>query len=1505
MRKKANKALQESEERFLSIFNNMDVGITLLDLNGHIIRTNELYCDFLGYSQEEIVGMHFSKFTHPEDLNKDMDLFDALVKGKRSGYDFEKRHVRKNGKIVWGRLRASLVRDDNGHPKYALMTCIDITERKRAEETLRESEEKFRLTFENAKDAILWADSETGIIINCNKAAETLLEKKREEIIGRSQTTLHPPQKAEYYSKMFKRHIEQRGAVDDEAEIITKSGKIKTVHITASTTSVAGKSIIQGIFRDITEQKRMEAALRESEGRYRNLVETAPVVIFALSKDGTITSLNPAFEKITGWSRNEWLGKSFTPIIHPDDLPLAMESFQKTLRGETPPPHELRVLSKSGEYLIGEFTSAPQIENGKVVGEFGVVRDITEHKRAEEALRKSGEALRESEKRYRTLIENIGEGIGVVDEEERFIFVNPAAENLFGVPTGGLVGRNLKAFVTPEQFSMIKKQTGKRHKGARTTYEIEIIRPDKERRFILVTAVPQTDDKERFVSTFGVFRDITERKKAEETLRESEERYRELTESITDVFFAMDRDLRYTYWNKASEKLTGISAKDAIGKSLTEVFPDVKGTKVEQFYLETLRTQQPQSFVNEYQLRGEDFVFEINAYPTKDGLSVFVKDVTERKKAEEALRESEGRYRNLVETVPVVLYALSEDGTITSLNPAFEKLTGWSRDEWLGKSFPPIIHPDDLPLAIESFQKTLSGEIQPPIELRVLSKSGEYLIGEFTSTPKIENGKVVGELGIVRDITERKRAEEALRESQEKFERLFMDNPEAAVYMDSSFHILDINPRFANLFGYSLEEVRGKLINDVIVPKGKVKEGEELDKKALEGYVHYDTVRKRKDRSLVPVSISAAPIIVEGKSIGTVGLYRDITERKMLEERLSTLNLYGGKLNAARDLQEVYELTLDAMEETLGFEHAAFMVVEKGNLRDACLRGYPTTLSVMLPLDGTKKGITVKAANMRKPVLVPDVEKDKDYVGSVPSIRSELAVPVVAEDKVFGVLDVESRKLGAFDEKDVTLLQILASHAATAISNLKKRGMLEKRSNQFASLMKSSAEMIHSTDMRQRLQKIAEAIRELGWRRVVISVRDENMAIRNPEDMVTAGLTREEKEFLWNNRRSGQKMLERYGPEYERFKMGEFYYLPWSDPWVREKFSEGVVLSHLKPEEMVDWYPDDLLYAPLRLADGRIVGTLSVDDPTDGRRPSKESLAPLELFIHQAAVAIENARLIEQLNNAKNQISEYADQLELKVKQRTQQLMEAQKRLLKSERLAAIGEIAAMVGHDLRNPLTGIAGATYYLKMKSDPKMGKKAREMLELIEEDIEYSNKIISDLLEYSIELRLEMAETTPKTIVKEALSLVKFPINIQVLDSTRTEPKIKVDAEKMKKAFVNIIKNAIDAMPKGGKLTITSKESDGSLEITFSDTGVGMSKDTLEKLWAPLFTTKAKGMGLGLPICKRIIEAHGGNISVDSTVGKGTTLTVTIPVEPKLEGEEKVWVELPESLLSTTKT
>ncbi len=748
-------------------------------------------------------------------------------------------------------------------------------------------------------------------------------------------------------------------------------------------------------------------------------------------------------------------------------------------------------------------------------------------------------------------------------------------------------------------------------------------------------------------------------------------------------------------------------------------------------------------------------------------------------------------------------------------------------------------------------------------------------------------------------------------------------------------------------------------------------------------------------------------MILEEKTVAPIvdiTQYKRMEEdRKRFEERLSALNKYSLELNMAESMEEIYELTLNAMEKTLGFEHASFMVVDKNMLCIVDQRGYPESLSLKLPLDG-KRGLTVRAAKTCKSVLVQDTKKERDYVEGVPEIRSELAVPIKIGQRVFGVLNVESKRLDVFDKRDQKLLEILASHAATAMSDLRLHARIEKRSEELAALMKSSTKIMRTADLRQRLKVIAEAIQGLGWRRAVIALKDENL---ETTDLVTVGLTPEEEKYLWDNRQPGHVWRERFGPEFERFRIGEFYYLPWSDPFVREHFATGVVFSKIPPEEMVDWHPQDLLYAPLRLPGGLIVGRISVDDPLDGQRPTKESLAPLELFLYQAAVAIENAQLIRDLEMARNKLKEHADQLELKVEERTRELVESERKystlvehandgvviiqdgklsfvnkrieemlgysreeltgkpflnmipesevesvksryeermkgepvpaiyetkalskngdvipievnvglinygakpadlvivrdiserkkmgekLLKTEKLAAIGELAASVGHDLRNPLTGITGAVYYLKMKLASKMDEKSREMLDLIEGDIKYSNKIVNDLLDFSGEIHLHRTKVGIKSLIRKTLSKIDVPKKVKIIDSTDNTPEVLIDGDQMTRAFQNLITNAIEAMPKGGRLEIKSEKTGDCIKISFRDTGVGIPEKNLSKLFTPLFTTKAKGVGMGLAICKRIINTHGGSIKIKSKEGEGTLVTVTIPVTKEWNKREE---------------
>jgi signal transduction histidine kinase len=199
--------------------------------------------------------------------------------------------------------------------------------------------------------------------------------------------------------------------------------------------------------------------------------------------------------------------------------------------------------------------------------------------------------------------------------------------------------------------------------------------------------------------------------------------------------------------------------------------------------------------------------------------------------------------------------------------------------------------------------------------------------------------------------------------------------------------------------------------------------------------------------------------------------------------------------------------------------------------------------------------------------------------------------------------------------------------------------------------------------------------------------------------------------------------------------------------------------------------------------------------------------------------------------------------------------------------------------------------------------MEAKQKQMLEIIDKSVEYANKIVDNLLEYSREIDLEISECSPKALLDYVLLMIQIPNNIKIVDGTLDEPTIWVDTNKMERVFINLIKNATDAMPEKGKLEIRSRQIGENVEFTFTDTGIGMPEHTMAKMFIPLFTTKAQGMGFGLAICKRIVDAHGGKIKVESALGKGTMFTVTLPIEQKLKARgENEWVIPQEPLLST---
>ncbi len=253
-------------------------------------------------------------------------------------------------------------------------------------------------------------------------------------------------------------------------------------------------------------------------------------------------------------------------------------------------------------------------------------------------------------------------------------------------------------------------------------------------------------------------------------------------------------------------------------------------------------------------------------------------------------------------------------------------------------------------------------------------------------------------------------------------------------------------------------------------------------------------------------------------------------------------------------------------------------------------------------------------------------------------------------------------------------------------------------------------------------------------------------------------------------------------------------------------------------------------------------------------------------------------------------LREYSMELQQTVDERTRELREAQEQLIRSERLAVLGQLAGGVGHELRNPLAAIKNAAYFLNMVlevTDPDV----KETLGILEKEVDASEKIISSLLDFSRTSLPSRRKVIINDIVREVLSGATVPENVEVtrqLDEMLSP--ILADPDQLRLVFGNIIFNAIQAMPEGGQLVVTSESPDKEwVAVSFADTGEGIPEENLPKLFEPLFTTKAKGIGLGLAITKTMVEAHGGAIEVRSEVGRGSTFTVKLPVRGE-EGKQR---------------
>jgi PAS domain S-box-containing protein len=256
------------------------------------------------------------------------------------------------------------------------------------------------------------------------------------------------------------------------------------------------------------------------------------------------------------------------------------------------------------------------------------------------------------------------------------------------------------------------------------------------------------------------------------------------------------------------------------------------------------------------------------------------------------------------------------------------------------------------------------------------------------------------------------------------------------------------------------------------------------------------------------------------------------------------------------------------------------------------------------------------------------------------------------------------------------------------------------------------------------------------------------------------------------------------------------------------------------------------------------------------------------------------SRDITEMKRMKDELLSINKDLEQRVEKRTRDLKETQEKLIRQEKFATIGKISSIISHELRNPMSTISNSVYYLNMKLDT-TDEKVKKHVAMIQKEVERSQQIVNELLDFTRVTKLNLTKVNMIDVIKSALDRVTIPHEIVVETCfPETRSLVEMDSQKMERAFLNIITNAIQAMPKGGKLTMTVKEEQETVHASFKDTGIGISKENIPMLFEPLFTTKSVGIGLGLTMVKDVIDNHGGKIIVESEVGIGTTFEIVLP-------------------------
>ncbi len=924
-RKRAEEALRVASERNERILAGAMDGFVTLDLDGRFCDANEAYCAIVGYSRADLLGMSIQDVEAQETAEETAQHVQLLLK---EGNDrFESKQRCRDGRLIDVEVSANLI--DVGGTVQICSFIRDVTERKLAEKALRDSEIRFRTTFESAAIPMVLSDV-NGMLVETNPAFQKLFGYSAEELAGLKFTQITHSEDRDKGWDLFKQLVAGKiSKIQLEKRYVRKDGSLILANTTASAIrDTQGRFLYSvGMVQDITAHRQAEEALRESEERFRSIYEQGQLGVAVVDSDYRLLNVNPKFCELLGYTEEELTALRFTDITHAEDLDTDVELAKQLFQGEIPSYQiEKRYLRKDGQTITVNLTaSVLRGKEGEPVFGLGMIEDITARKQAEEA-------RRASESRFRGLLEAEPDGVVVVDGAGCINLVNTKVAKMFGYRREELLGEPIELLV-PQRLR-------EKHVGHRAAFlnqpqarpmgtELEVIgrRKDGSEFPADVNLSPLRTDEGLFV--MSIVRDITERKRAEQALRFTQF----AVDHNSDATYWVRSDGRISYVNHAACQALGYSYQELMSMRVPEIDPEFPDEIWEAHFLE-IKEAGSMTFEAQHRTKsGRLFPVEILAnylaYDDQEYLCAYVRDITERKRAEEILRESEERFRVVFESAPFGMVVVDAAGIPLRYNRAFQEMLGYSEQELREKDVAEYTHPDDLEDTRRLFAELRQGKRDLyQLDKRYVRKDGQIVWGSlaFTSVRDAQ-GDVQYLIATVKDITERKRAEEALRESELKYRELFESAYDVICLVDGEGNIVDINRRGELVTGYSRAELCGmNLLRQLVVPEDRDIPRWLLERAAPGAEHMYEMRWRTKDgRTIHLEGASTFRFSHTGEFLSTRCTLRDITERKRVEaerERLMSAIEQARETIIITDADAVIKYVNPAFERTTGYSRA-------------------------------------------------------------------------------------------------------------------------------------------------------------------------------------------------------------------------------------------------------------------------------------------------------------------------------------------------------------------------------------------------------------------------------------------------------------------------------------------------------------------------------------------------------------------------------------------------------